>query len=945
MKYPAIADNEPERLRALKKTGLLDTAPEARFDRLTRLASQALDLPVALVSLVDEQRQWFKSAVGLEVPETSRAISFCGHAIHSDDTMVIPDARLDPRFKGNPLLSGDKPVIFYAGAPLHSKEGHRLGTLCVIDHVPRGFSDREKGILRDIADCVEREIHAREVNALYREVLESERRAHAVIEGTRVGTWEWNIRTGEATFNSRWAEICGYTLEELAPLSIDTWRSLCHPDDLPESVRRLEQHFAGKADRYNYRCRMRHKNGQWIWVHDRGQVLEWTSDGQPLWMYGTHADVSREMEQLDRLNQQNTAFRILNDLAMTSERDELALINRALRRGRDFLGQPTAIVSEITSNVYTVRWCQSELQEYPEPGTTFPLGDTYCSLLLNNRAPLAISDMGHSQYRDQRCYQLFGLEAYIAAPIHVGGKLFGTLNFSALQPRRNAFTDTEVTFVTLLARWIANAIERQVTSSTLAKLAEQAPGTLYQYRLWPDGSSTFPYASPGMLGVYGVAPEEVASDASIVFERIHPDDLQRIAESIEVSATHLTTWQEQYRVASGQEWRWVEGRATPERLPDDSTIWHGYITDIHDHKGIELALKESEEQFRRLFEKSPIGIMLAELRSGKILDMNDALLRPSGYQREEIRNLQATGFFQNDSGTVEEFILQPLRDSGRFGPIERNILRKDGSSYTANIQGIRINTTFGEPLVWVLVEDISERKRVERMKNEFISTVSHELRTPLTSLAGSLRLISSGVMGPIPEQQKSLIEIAARNSEQLKLLINDLLDMEKLVAGRLEMEITNQPVAPLVQDTIGQMRTYAVEQGITLRCSDGSADAPAPVDARRFRQALNNLLSNAIKFSPQNSTVEVTIRVDPDALRVVVADQGPGIPEPFRERVFEKFAQADSSDTRGQGGTGLGLAITREIMEQMGGGVDFETGEGQGSVFWLTLPGTQKPTG
>jgi PAS domain S-box-containing protein len=806
MKQPPIPGNETQRLRALKATGLLDTHPEERFDRLTRLASRTLDLPIALVSLVDEQRQWFKSAVGLTAPETGRDISFCGHAIHSDDIMVVPDARLDPRFAGNPLLSGDRPVIFYAGAPLRSPDGYRLGTLCVIDHAPRAFGARERRILRDLADCVEQEILTRE----------------------------------------------------------------------------------------------------------------------------------------DRLNQQNAAFRILNDLAMSNDADELALINRALRRGGDFLRLPIAMVSEVTGSVYTVRWCQSNLAEHPAPGTRFDLGDTYCALLLENRAPLAISDMGQSRYRERRCYKVFRLEAYIAAPIHVEGKLFGTLSFSGPEARNKDFTDTEITFVTLLARWIANAIERRMTTTTLAKLADQAPGVLYQYRLWPDGSSTFPYASPSIEDLYGKTPEALALDANSVFDRIHPDDLGRISESIELSARDLTVWHQQYRVVSGRQWCWVEGRATPERLPDNSTIWHGYITDIHDRKRMELALEESEEQFRRLFEKSPIGIVLAKLRSGEILDMNDAFLQSGGYQREELRNQHAIRYLQDGPGTAEEHILQPLRHTGRFGPIERDIPCGDGSVYPANIQGIRINPTFGEPLVWILVEDISERKKVDRMKNEFISTVSHELRTPLTSLAGSLGLIASGAMGPIPEQQQSLIEIAARNSEQLKLLINDLLDMEKLVAGRLDMEIIDQVLSPLVQDALEQLETYAVEREVSLRLSDHSGGALAPVDARRFRQALNNLLSNAIKFSPQGSQVDVEIAEISDGLRVSVSDQGPGIPEHFRARLFEKFAQADSSDTRGRGGTGLGLAITRAIMEGMGGNVGFESEEGRGSVFWLTLPKHQE---
>lgn len=420
--------------------------------------------------------------------------------------------------------------------------------------------------------------------------------------------------------------------------------------------------------------------------------------------------------------------------------------------------------------------------------------------------------MSQSPYRNHPCYRAFGLEAYIAAPVIIQGRTFGTLNFSSPDPRPHPFTDTEITFVTLLTKWLASLLEGQITARTLTKLVRQAPGMLYQYRQWPDGRSAFPYTSPGIRDIYGCSPEEVAEDASRVFERIHPDDLPAVAESIQTSSTHLSTWQHQYRVRSDRGWRWVEGRATPEKLADNSIIWHGYITDIDDKKRTQLALQESEAQLRRLFELSPIGIALNDLHTGAFLAVNDALLAPTGYHREQFLGLHPSALMAGDFPAFRSQVMRELNDTGRFGPYELTITRHDRSHYPALVQGLVIKGDAGQTLIWTLVEDISERKKVERMKNEFISSVSHELRTPLTSIAGSLGLIASGALGQLPDKVAQMVQIAARNSDQLKHLINDLLDMEKLVSGRIRMSIEPAPLFPVLAEAVEQLRTYAMDR-------------------------------------------------------------------------------------------------------------------------------------
>jgi len=373
-------------------------------------------------------------------------------------------------------------------------------------------------------------------------------------------------------------------------------------------------------------------------------------------------------------------------------------------------------------------------------------------------------------------------------------------------------------------------------------------------------------------------------------------------------------------------------------------MWHGYIADIDEAKQTELALQESEVQLRRLYELSPIGIALNDYVSGAFLDVNEALLGPTGYSRDELMAMDYSQILPRDYEHQRQQIIAKLQSEKRFGPYEVEIVRSDDSTYPAIVRGMRISSPSGQPLIWTLIEDISERKKVDRMKSEFISTVSHELRTPLTSISGSLGLVESGTLGALPTKAERMVSIAHRNTEQLKQLVDDLLDMEKLVSGKMIMKLETQEVGPVIEESAERLGTYALESGVSVQIEDDASTCMVNIDRLRLGQALTNLLSNAIKFSPPDRQVLVHSKVEHGLLRILVTDQGPGIPDNFRSRIFQKFAQADSSDTRGKRGTGLGLAITKEIMTQMGGDVGFDSEEGKGARFWLSLP-TAEPNG
>ncbi len=232
-------------------------------------------------------------------------------------------------------------------------------------------------------------------------------------------------------------------------------------------------------------------------------------------------------------------------------------------------------------------------------------------------------------------------------------------------------------------------------------------------------------------------------------------------------------------------------------------------------------------------------------------------------------------------------------------------------------------------------QDINERKRIDTIKSEFISTVSHELRTPLTAISASLAVINAGKLGELATPIAKLIDIAHKNSLRLTHLINDLLDMDKLVAGKMHLDMQEQLLLPLVEQAIVTNQSYADQFNVSLVMQASDPTLRIYVDALRLQQVLANLLSNAIKFSPAHAVVIIAINQYQSRVRIAVIDQGSGIPEAFRARIFQKFSQADSSDTRQKGGTGLGLAITRELVEHMGGDIHFESIEGQGSTFWV----------
>ena len=263
-------------------------------------------------------------------------------------------------------------------------------------------------------------------------------------------------------------------------------------------------------------------------------------------------------------------------------------------------------------------------------------------------------------------------------------------------------------------------------------------------------------------------------------------------------------------------------------------------------------------------------------------------------------------------------------------------LRADGSEIEAEVVTTPIRLADGLHFLAVM-RDATQRRQVEKMKDEFIATVSHELRTPLTSVAGSLGLILGGAGGDIPDRVRRLVQIAQNNCHRLIRLINDMLDLEKIESGNVRFNMQPLDVGPVLDTAVSTLAPIAAEKSVALEIRDVPR-LKVFADADRLIQVLTNLVSNAVKFSPADGIVTISVTENADRARFSVEDEGPGISEEFQARIFRKFAQADSSDTRDKGGTGLGLSIVKELVERMGGLVGFEGRGGKGTRFYFELP-------
>lgn len=371
---------------------------------------------------------------------------------------------------------------------------------------------------------------------------------------------------------------------------------------------------------------------------------------------------------------------------------------------------------------------------------------------------------------------------------------------------------------------------------------------------------------------------------------------------------------------------------TTAPLYDDDGQWVGSISARTDVTQINklMALQSSSETLNEL--RDDIWIVGAD--SFAFTYMNHASLDRLDWRQDGFRGRSLKDLADNEAVRVIGNACQLLKKTGQLN--SRFDMDLMGTPFSA---GIKYLPAASQPARFLItLTDLTEARAQERTKSEFISTVSHELRSPLTSIKGSMGLLLSKAAGELPDKAVDLLQIAHRNADRLVLIINDILDLEKIAAGRMEFATEDIDLGDLVRETNQANEMMRQRLGLTVRIEGVDGPIPLSTDPNRIIQVLTNLLSNACKFSKPGGTITISVSDDTEKVRVCVRDEGVGIPQKDQYKIFQRFADMDNSERATKGGTGLGLSICKAIVESLGGKIGFETEEGVGTSFNFVLP-------
>lgn len=473
----------------------------------------------------------------------------------------------------------------------------------------------------------------------------------------------------------------------------------------------------------------------------------------------------------------------------------------------------------------------------------------------------------------------------------------------------------------------------QKSKALLAKAEKIAKIGSWQY----DHETKQRSWSEELFNILGFDKDKPIPSCQEILDRVYPEDRLLVRNTLIEGHHQGQPWEINYRLLMPNGIiKYIESRGEPTVNSEGRVLRVlEIIADVSDRVQTEKSLQRSEEQLRLITDALPV--LIAYIDDRHCYRYNNRTYETwYGKPRSSLQGKPIGAVIGRENyQKLLPYIKTAL--AGKSITFESQPVAENGSSYW--ISGTYIPDLDADGEVkgfFSMIDDITERKAVDRMKSEFISIASHEMRTPLTSIHGVIKLLCAGRLGELSESGSKMADMALRNSDRLVHLVSDILDLERMESGRDEITKTTCNDAQLIQQAIDTVSSMAKEKEITFETNSKSIEFTG--DRDRLTQTLTNLLSNAIKFSPNNSKIVVVAKLQDENVLFSVADRGRGIPAEKLETIFERFQQVDASDSRKKGGTGLGLAICRHIVEQHRGKIWVESVYGEGSTFYFTIP-------
>ncbi|BAU54883.1 Autoinducer 2 sensor kinase/phosphatase LuxQ [Mucilaginibacter gotjawali] len=719
--------------------------------------------------------------------------------------------------------------------------------------------------------------------------------------------------------NTSFTQLTGYSLEEA--MGRKPGHLLQGPDTDPKTVAYLrKQIIEGKpfsADVYNYS-----KFGKPYWLRIKGQPIH-NSNGDLTGFFALEEDITKEREIQQRINETEARFK----LALEKIGD--SVWEHDLMTGKTVFSKANDQLWGFNSDEYEDEGILWFKQVYA--------GDLRLLKHFFNLYTLKEIDSHNLEYRI----------------IHKDGEVRWVLDRGVVTEKDaggNALkivgTQTDITKIKQTERELGQRVKQ------FKSLSENIPGVIYEYEFRDDGTEGFSYISPAMETVFGIKPADFINYP----QYLHPDDRQRVMQKNEHSKNTLEPFYDESRlIIPGGGLRWIAVQSSfSYTSQNNSKVFTGFLMDITKRKNSEDILKTNEEKYRSIIANMKLGLLEVDIK-GNATYANNSFCDMSGYTLSELIGENAAQLLSSEKNRelVEE--KSKIRERGISDAYEIETKNKKGEKKWWLISGAPRYNDKGELVGSIGIHlDITEQKKQEReliearnqaqqfaqTKDTFLANMSHEIRTPMNAIMGMSNQLAKT---PLSTNQKFYLDTILSASDNLLIIINDILDLSKIEAGKLSIENIGFEFNTTINNAIRVVKHKAEEKGLRVSCSffDNNISPVLIGDPHRLNQVLLNLMTNAIKFT-EHGSVDLLCTIIKDSpvsqlIKVDVKDTGIGMDEAFVKVLFEKFSQEYESVSRRFGGTGLGMSICKELVTLMGGHIFVESKKGQGTTISFTI--------
>ena len=761
-------------------------------------------------------------------------------------------------------------------------------------------------------------------------------------------------------YNKRWYDYVGKSFEQTKGAG---WATVLHPDDVERSESRWKQAIE-TGEPYEIEYRFRSHDGDYRWFLGRALPLR-DEMGTIVKWFGTCTDIHHT-----KLDEIRDRFLLELEAVIRTHVDPHDITQAAARLLGEHIGANRCAYADVEEDQDTFNLTGDYNDGVPSIIGRYRFADfgEECLRLMREGKPCVVEDseIHPSAQAVIESYRKAEIRAAISVPVLRADKLVAAMAVHQATPRK--WTAAEVELVQQVASRCWESIERARVERELRENEQRLRLAQHVGRVgsfeWSIRDDVVVW-TPELEALYGLPPGSLQGGFDAWRKFVMPEDVQKIEEAVkEAIAARIPELSYEFRaLLPNNRVRWLHGQSRFYYDPDGKPIsMIGVNIDIDEQKRNEQAARAVEERFRRAILDAPIPIIM-HAEDGEILEISGAFTKLTGYSKgdfatfadwlraaygeeaESARNMMSDWSHERIGVAEQDFTMRTRAGEQRiwrFTAASPGWL-PDGRRYLVamaiDVTEQRRTAREREAVLESERAARIEQERIGRMKDEFLATLSHELRTPLNAILGWAQILSRDTPSRKPADLQKAIETIYRNARVQSQLIDDLLDMNRIISGKISLKVEKVDASEVVSSAVESVRPAADAKDIQIISVLDTTAGPINGDPGRLQQIFWNLLTNAIKFTPKSGRIEVMLRAYESRVELSICDNGQGISPDFLPYVFDRFRQADGSISRRHGGLGLGLAIVKQLVELHGGTIRAESeGENRGSRFIVSLP-------